>query len=567
VIPHRPGLALLAAVIACTLFLPVASAQSGPDQAETEGAEEGLTLERLFPEDGLFGPRPYGAAFSADGRYAAYLWRPYEERRHGSDLWLHDFETGETTRVTSAIAMARFQDSARKVVEDRTEKERARRKKEAGEGGDDGGNGESADGDAAPEDLDDEFGDVVQEGDADAEDAPRYSGLSTYTWAPEDNELIFTSERDLYRFDVEDNTIERLTATRAAERDVQYLPDGSGYTFLDDGALIRIDFGSDEMVQLDPELPDGESMTGYRISPDGDKLVFLSTKGRPWPAQGRKVSIVRYRDRFAEVREVTRHMPDSPFEGVEYGVYHYTLGDPMSESGELVRIHTHKQSGPRDSVRVPEWSPDSSRVALSIFEQDSREVHILESVVEPDAEPDRGPGENGVGSGDGDGENREAETGNEEKADEDGVIDRPARVVYRFMHAGGPNTPNMIDPVYLPDSRRMAFITEISGFRHVHVLDPVWGQLDQLTSGRYEVYPFDLSEDHGRMYVTATKDDPTQQHVFSLDLESGELDRLSEVEGYYSGVAVSDPRRAVTPSLTTTASLKTNRSLISSLYV
>ena len=539
----RPAarLALLAAVAALLLAPAGAFAQDQAD-GDDQTKSEGLTLEQLFPEDGLFGPRAYGAAFSANDRYAAYLWRPYEERRHGSDLWLHDYETGETTRVTSAIAMARFQDSAREVVEDRTEKERARRKKEEGqnnENGDENGDGNGDGGDAPDAEgvldgLDDEFGDVVQEGDADADDDPRYSGVATYTWAPEDNELIFTSQNDLYRFDVGDNTIERLTATRSRESDVQYLPDGSGYTFLDDGALIRIGFGSDEMVQLDPALPSGERMTGYRISPDGEKLVFLSTKGRSWAAQGRKVSIVRYRNRFAEVREVTRHMPDSPFEGVDYGVYHYTLGDPMSESGELVRIHTHKQSGPRDSVRVPEWSPDSSRVALSIFEQESGEVHILESVVEPEDSASEEDEENSEENGEG--ENNK----NEEQADEDGVIDRPAEVVYRFMHAGGPNTPNMIDPDYLPDSRSMAFITEISGFRHMHVLDPVWGQLEQLTSGRYEVYPFDLSDDQRRMYVTATKGDPTQQHVFELDLVSGEMEQLTEVEGFYSGVAVSD---------------------------
>lgn len=501
--------------VALTFLLAGTAPVDAFAQSASEEQSSELTLEKIFPEDGLFGPSARSASFSADGRYAAYLWRPYDERRHGSDLYIHDFESGETVRVTSAVVMARFQEDAREVAEDRTEKERARLKK--------ADKAESEDtGDEPMDDSDDgewdeyEFGDIVQDGDADAEDDPRYGGVFTYTWAPEDNELIMTSGSDLYRFDVETNEITRLTATRDAERDVQYLPDGSGYTFLDDGALVKIEFGKSEMLQLDPELPDGERMAAYRLSPDGSKLVFYSTKGRPWSAQGRKVNIMRYRDRFAEVREVTRHMPDDPFEGFDYNVYLYDLGDALTETGDLIHIAYHKQSGPRDSIRVPEWSPDSSRVALSIFEQESEEVHILESVFEPATDEER------------------------EKADDDGIIKRPADVVYRFAHTGGPNTPNMINPMYLSDSERMAFITEISGFRHVHVLDPTYGQLDQLTRGRYEVYPFDMSEDQRYLYATATKDDPTQQHVFRLDLETGDMDQLSDVEGFYSGVAVSD---------------------------
>src|SRR5690606_31548184 len=47
-----------------------------------------------------------------------------------------------------------------------------------------------------------------------------------------------------------------------------------------------------------------------------------------------------------------------------------------------------------------------------------------------------------------------------------------ARPVYRFLHNGGPNTPGLIRPIYLADSRRLVFLTELSGFRHLHILDP-----------------------------------------------------------------------------------------------
>ena len=98
-------------------------------QATTSDAADELTLEKLFPEKGLFGPSASSTAFSHDGKYAAYLYRPYIERRHGSDLWLLDTASGDARRVTSASVMSRFQADTRKVKEDRIKKAKKERKK------------------------------------------------------------------------------------------------------------------------------------------------------------------------------------------------------------------------------------------------------------------------------------------------------------------------------------------------------------------------------------------------------------------------------------------------------
>ena len=81
-----------------------------------------ITLERLFPKDSFFGPRARSTEFSHDGRYAAYLYRTYDERRHGNDLWVYDFKTGENTRITDLALMTQFQRSARVVKQDRLAK-------------------------------------------------------------------------------------------------------------------------------------------------------------------------------------------------------------------------------------------------------------------------------------------------------------------------------------------------------------------------------------------------------------------------------------------------------------
>ena len=118
-------------------------------------------------------------------------------------------------------------------------------------------------------------------------------------WAPHAHELLIGSQGDVYRLTIDASRWEeweegeheaaplvpyrgelsRLTRTEEREFGVRYLPDGSGYTYMRAGALIRVTFDDHRILQLDPELEDGETMSSYAISPDQKRVVFLARKG------------------------------------------------------------------------------------------------------------------------------------------------------------------------------------------------------------------------------------------------------------------------------------------------
>lgn len=373
----------------------------------------------------------------------------------------------------------------------------------------------------------------------------------------------------------------RLTRTRERESDVQYLPDGSGYTYLRGGALLRVSFGDHQIIQLDPELKDGERMVGYRISPDMKRLVFLASRSASGGDGATQVTIVNYRDRFARAQEVRRHMPDNPIPESYSSVYLYDLKGHGTEEGMLERVFTRRVSGPRDIMHVPEWSPDSSRIAFAAFDQQQGHMKILEAgfkteekkeeakkagekadatkaeagkqdegkkdeerdveVKKEDQGEKKVDGEKTDGEKEGDeGEGKADEDGDKtsEEAEEPAFKIENARVVYQFLHAGGPNTPGMVRPMYLPDSKRMVFITELSGYRQLHLLDPRYEQLSQITSGQFELYPFHHTRDYKVLYATSTEVDPNQEHVYKIDLETLASTRLTQTPGVYSSVAV-----------------------------
>ncbi len=365
----------------CSLWVVPGHIVADDGGQKQEADKDALTLEKLFPEKGLFGSTASRAEFSADGRYVAYLFRPHVERRHGSDLWVYDFQQGKAERLTSVSILASFQDDTRKVRDDRVEKakkspanKKAAQKKNDGDQNEQGKKSDQDDG------LSDQQrrGDWVSDKDADDEKAPRYQGVSSFEWAPKASELLFVSQGDVYKLKIGDKEPVRLTRTQTGERSVRYLPDGTGFTYLADEALMRVSFDSHLVEQLDPPLPSGEEMTSYRISEDGTKIALVTRKGESRSESGRKVTIVNYRDRFAKTTEVTRHVADDEVIEQTVSIYLYDLSDIFHEQGELTRIFSRKLTGPRDVVGTPNWSLDSQRVVFAAFDQSNSELSVHE---------------------------------------------------------------------------------------------------------------------------------------------------------------------------------------------
>ncbi|MEM7806781.1 MAG: prolyl oligopeptidase family serine peptidase [Planctomycetota bacterium] len=485
-------------------------------------AKESLRLEDLYPDDGLFGKNITDASFSHDGRFAASEYRPHAERRHGSDVYVLHVASGEVRRMTSAELFETHRDNARIVLADRRKRlEKASVRPDQRHVAEPGSF-----------DVIGVFGVAevpVPNDDATSDDRPRYNGINSYTWSPSADEMLVVAGGDVYRLSIDESawisnddyrgTLKRLTRTRHGEASVGYLPDGSGFAFLRRGELIVRQFGDEREVQVDPRLEDGEDLVGYRFSPDGRRLVLLGAKNRTHSGQYTEVVMVRYRDRFADPTTLRRRLPDAEAPDGQASIYIYDLAGHLREDGTLKRVFTRKITGQRDLMVVPHWSPDSRRIAFAEYAQEPQLVTIYEAAVE----------------GDVDGEASSAFEG--ESAD---VEISDAIPIYRFLHDGAPATPRRIVPRYLPDSRRVAFITDRTGYRHLFVLDPLYEVLRQVTFGRREVEIVEQTKDHSAVVYTATgENDPTSEQLFRVDLETGESIRLDDGRGRVTDVAAS----------------------------
>ncbi|MCS7082125.1 MAG: alpha/beta fold hydrolase [Bacteroidetes bacterium] len=84
---------------------------------------------------------------------------------------------------------------------------------------------------------------------------------------------------------------------------------------------------------------------------------------------------------------------------------------------------------------------------------------------------------------------------------------------------------------WLPDSRRIFFQSEESGYSHLYVLDVESGQKRALTSGRFEVFSPFLSRDGRFFYFTSSEVHPGERHFYRIPVEGGTRLQLTSMAG------------------------------------
>ncbi|MBI9017658.1 MAG: S9 family peptidase [Phycisphaerae bacterium] len=462
---------------------------------KVEKSSHKVTLKEMFPDKYGFGPSAKDMTFSHDGKYAAWLYRPADEVRHGNDIYLMSTETGKITRITYPSVLAKFQSSSRKVVEDRKNKAKKVKTEEIKDS-------DTPEQKKAIKEIKalKERGDWVSSKDPDDSRAPRYSGISSYYWAPNTQEMLFSSEGDIYRFDFEKEKITRLTQTQQRESSIQWLPDGDGYICSRDKSYFITKFNSSYVRQLDPKFPSGQELGSLNLSPDG-KWIAFATYRQTKEGQYSKVDIAQYRSRLMQSREVTRQVSDDAPAHYEQQIYLYKISENFDEKDDLKKVFSINTTAIGDIITDPVWAPDSTKIAFLTFMHATSLVQIHQAQI-TDNKPEQ------------------------------------AKQLVKFFHNGGPNTPRMMELFYLADNKRILYNSEQSGFRHLHILDPLYENMKPLTSGPFEVYPLGLSKNRKWVYVQTTKVHPSQKDVYKVSVQNGKMVRMTFEKGTYASPAI-----------------------------
>ena len=436
--------------------------------------ETDLKFDDLFPRRSHFGKAPRMMGWSPDDRYLAYSWNSWGDQ--GSDLWLYDTKDKKSVRLTTPDTFLPFDGD---IPEAKKQYEENQKRLEEWEK-------------LSDEEFRKAQQDYEEEQKKNKEPRKNYSGISELQWAHKKNEFLMTYKGDIYRWKLGDKSPERLTDTNDGESNVEYLPSDEGFVFRRGGSVYRMRFDSPSVVQLSPSLTGGVNFGGYRISPDGKWMLVFGNKA---VAGTRQVDWISYRGRFAEAKKTERGVADDDFKGESY-IYLYDIREEtiLDKSKKNDPFEIWKWKGGEEfeetSISGNPWSKDGNRFVFGSWKRDQKELKILEA----------------------------------------NINDRKVNEIYTGTSNGEHRTPSMASPFYAGDDTSVVVLLDKSGWRHMHLLDGKGGER-QVTRGLYEVNPIKLAADGKSVLAMANREELARQDVFRVNLESGDMDRLSEDNG------------------------------------
>jgi dipeptidyl aminopeptidase/acylaminoacyl peptidase len=84
---------------------------------------------------------------------------------------------------------------------------------------------------------------------------------------------------------------------------------------------------------------------------------------------------------------------------------------------------------------------------------------------------------------------------------------------------------------WLPDNKRVYFISERDGWSHLYTVSVEGGEPTQLTSGKFEVSDVRLSDDKTKFFFTSSEGSLFERHLYTMPTDGGARTRITSLAG------------------------------------
>jgi dipeptidyl-peptidase-4 len=325
-----------------------------------------------------------------------------------------------------------------------------------------------------------------------------FRGIVEYQWAPDGGSLLFPLGGQLYRYDLRPSQatpVRKLTTGDGFATDPKVSPRGRYVSFVRDRDLWVIELASGREIRLTDdgsevigngvaEFVADEEMgrhTGYWWAPDDSAIAYARIDESPVPVQKRYEV---YPDRTEVVEQ---RYPAAGDPNVRVSLHVATLGE------RVARQEISLGANPDIYLARVNWR-GPERLTFQRQSRDQRRLELVETSLA-------------------DGRQRTLLT-------ETSSTWVPLHDGLKFLADG-----------------RFLWLSERSGFEHLHLHDADGQPLRALTSGDWTVDALlGVDETAGFAYVAGTKDSPLEKHVYAVPLAGGEPKRLTAAPGMHEAV-------------------------------
>jgi dipeptidyl-peptidase-4 len=332
--------------------------------------------------------------------------------------------------------------------------------------------------------------------------------VTSAQWSPSGDVLLLTGEKALWLLQVKTGELTSL-AEDGVKTALRFSPSGTQISFVQDNDLYTVGISDGQIQRLtsdgsqtvfnggldwvySEELATRVAQPAYAWSPDGKWLIYLRLDDEPvqshpvtdYRSVPPTVSYTRYPTAGSPNPEVSLHLID-----VEAGGQAQAI--PLPEDAEYI-------------LPFFTWTPDS-REALYITENRDHTVLELKAW-----NPSTGAGKTII-----------------RETDPDWINE--------FLY---------VAPVFLGDGQRFLWLSERDGFMHLYLYSRQGDLIRQLTQGDWliDTLPWDVLTPGRPVHVdptgtwahfSTTKNSPIERQLYRLNIESGQLEQLSQQAGFH----------------------------------
>ncbi|MEM6261987.1 MAG: prolyl oligopeptidase family serine peptidase [Bacteroidota bacterium] len=357
------------------------------------------------------------------------------------------------------------------------------------------------------------------------------------TFSPDGEQLFFFRENNVYVMNLLNRQEEQLTDIRAGKKPQEKEPaltQQESWLKNQEMALIahvrtqeeeRLEKKAKRAVQALPAIApiylNNQTMQNVRISPGG-RYVSM----RLWKSGGAKRTKV---PDYIDISGYTKELTARSKVGSPQSSYQMLLSDLLRDTSYTVEVDSlpgiyqkplflkeyHKDTLPWNPkyespkpviIHGPFWSPNGENAVVVVRSQDFKDRWIAR------LDPQSGK-----------------------------------LVCLDHQHdeawIGGPGIVRWTGTAgaigWFPDSERIWFVSEESGYAHLYLVETSTGEKRPLTIGKFEVYQPTLSQDGKHLYFIANEQHPGQRDLYRLDLETNEWHQLTNLKGGISSMRLS----------------------------
>lgn len=102
--------------------------------------------------------------------------------------------------------------------------------------------------------------------------------------------------------------------------------------------------------------------------------------------------------------------------------------------------------------------------------------------------------------------------------------------------------PGVTRAAFSPENDLLMFTSEQSGFAHIYTINPDGTNLQQHTSGDWEI-PWASWTDGSTIVFASTEVDPGERHIYTLNAQNSSVTKITETEGYRRNFVLSPNKR------------------------